>query len=205
MSKGKNRTVGDQAILDENGEEQEGSSVSDVSPSASQPNESQPGGAGRDKPARTSPGGGLGLKIYKPGQGYYTRICTAIGVGVLVACGAVFLFNELDGVLDRNSPYALPVQYGIPAAFIVIMGALLYWGVGLQRKMNDFFIATEGEMKKVNWSTRKEIVKSTKVVIVTVALMGSLLFICDVGFMVFFSYIGVLKGARGFLETIGIG
>ena len=48
------------------------------------------------------------------------------------------------------------------------MCVLTYWVVGVNRKANDFFIATEGEMKKVNWSTRAEVIRSTKVVIVTV-------------------------------------
>jgi preprotein translocase subunit SecE len=65
--------------------------------------------------------------------------------------------------------------------------------VGLNRKANDFFIATEGEMKKVNWSSRQEIVRSTKVVVVTVILFGAFLFLADVLFMEFFSAIKVLQ------------
>jgi preprotein translocase SecE subunit len=138
------------------------------------------------------PAGG-GLRIYKAGQGYYTRLGTAIGGGVLILWGAFFLLDELSTFLDPNASYYYPVQYGVAVGFILGMGALLYWIVGLNRKANDFFIATEGEMKKVNWSTRQEVVRSTKVVVVTVVLLGVFLFLADILFMEFFSFIKVLK------------
>jgi preprotein translocase SecE subunit len=56
-------------------------------------------------------------------------------------------------------------------------------------------IATEGEMKKVNWSSRKEIVGSTKVVIMFTVLLTAVLFAVDIIFMSFFGWIGVLREA----------
>ncbi|UCD29212.1 MAG: preprotein translocase subunit SecE [Planctomycetota bacterium] len=147
------------------------------------------------RPARVGAApGGFGLRIYKHGQGFYTRVGTAVGFGVLIVAGTVFLFNELGGCLKQDTDYFLPVQYGISTAFMLLMGILIYWLVGLSRKVNDFFIATEGEMKKVSWSTRKEIIRSTKVVIVAVLLLGIFLFLADIMFMLFFSTIKVLKG-----------
>ena len=58
---------------------------------------------------------------------------------------------------------------------------------------SDFMIATEGEMKKVNWSTRREIIGSTKVVILFTVLLALLLFVVDLSFQALFSWIGVLK------------
>ena len=52
-------------------------------------------------------------------------------------------------------------------------------------------IATEGEMKKVSWSSKKEIVGSTKVVIVTLLIMGAILFLVDLFFSYFFKLINV--------------
>lgn len=141
------------------------------------------------KPAKT----GGGLRFYKPGQGYFTRLGTAIGAGVLTVWGAFFLLDELSGLLDPNAGYYYPVQYGVAVGFIVVMGALIYWIVGLNRKANDFFIATEGEMKKVSWSSRQEVVRSTKVVIVTVVLMAAFLFLADILFMEIFGALQVLK------------
>jgi len=54
-------------------------------------------------------------------------------------------------------------------------------------------IATEGEMKKVSWSTRRELIGSTKVVIMFTIFLAVLLFFVDLGFQELFSRIGVLK------------
>lgn len=154
--------------------------------------------AGRPKAAR---GTGTGLRIYKPGQGYYTRVCTAIGGGVLAVWGAIFVLDELRAYLDPNEPYFYPTQYAIAVGFLAVLCGLLYWGVGIGRKSNDFFIATEGEMKKVSWSSRQEVIRSTKVVIVTVVLLGVFLFVADILFMEFFSTIKVLK-TQSLLEKL---
>ncbi len=52
-------------------------------------------------------------------------------------------------------------------------------------------IATEGEMKKVSWSSKKEIIGSTKVVIVTLLLMGLVLFLVDLFNTIFMKAVGV--------------
>lgn len=130
---------------------------------------------------------------------------TAIGAGILVAWGAYFLHDEFSAAMDQGASYYLPVQYGVAVGFILAMGAALYWVVGLNRRANDFFIATEGEMKKVNWSTRQEVVRSTKVVIVTVVLMASFLFLADVLFMEFFSLLDVLKTPSLLQRLFGYG
>ncbi|MEK7731025.1 MAG: preprotein translocase subunit SecE, partial [Planctomycetota bacterium] len=58
---------------------------------------------------------------------------------------------------------------------------------------SDFMIATEGEMKKVSWSSKREIIGSTKVVILFTLLMSLFLFIVDIVFMELFGGMGVLK------------
>ena len=134
----------------------------------------------------------MALKLYKPGQGYYTRLGTAIGIGVLAVSGAFFVHSQMQNLVS-DSASALYVQYVASVAWLGLMGGLIYWVTGLHRRANDFFIATEGEMKKVRWSTRKEIVRSTKVVIVSVVLLSSFLFACNMFFMWIFKAIGVLE------------
>jgi len=152
--------------------------------------------------AEAAEGGGFALRLYKPGQGYYTRLGTAIGIGVLAVCGAYFLMNQIES-LNLDPSVLLPLQYGVPAGFLIAVGIVVYWLVGLSRKANDFFIATEGEMKKVRWSTRKELTRSTKVVVFTVIVLGVFLFMCDIGFMLFFRTIGVLKAAPSLARLFG--
>ena len=48
-------------------------------------------------------------------------------------------------------------------------------------------------MKKVSWSSKREIMGSTKVVILFTLLMAFFLFLVDLLFQWFFSAIGVLK------------
>ena len=44
----------------------------------------------------------------------------------------------------------------------------------------DFLIATEAEMNKVSWTTRKRLIQDTVVVLVTVFLLTLFLFVVDI-------------------------
>jgi len=57
----------------------------------------------------------------------------------------------------------------------------------------EFLVATDSEMKKVNWTTRKELIGSTKVVIIFMFIIAMFLFTCDLIFGAFFHLVGVLK------------
>jgi preprotein translocase SecE subunit len=50
----------------------------------------------------------------------------------------------------------------------------------------DFMIAAEGELKKVNWSSRKEVAVSTMIVILVVFAMAILLGATDMVFQFVF-------------------
>ena len=78
-------------------------------------------------------------------------------------------------------------------SLLAVFALLVWWLVGRHRKANDFLVATEGEMKKVNWTSRKEVIGSTKVVIASVILLAVLLFLVDWFFIWFFRLIDVLK------------
>jgi len=49
-------------------------------------------------------------------------------------------------------------------------------------------------MKKVSWSSRKEVVGSTKVVIVTTFIMAGILFGVDILFQRLFGWVGLWRG-----------
>ncbi len=142
--------------------------------------------------------------IYKRGQGYHTRVWTAVGGGVLILAGGNFLYDQLD-LFETQAAWTLWVQVGIPVAFVVILGLLLYWVTGVNRRTCDFMIATEGEMKKVSWSSRKELIGSTKVVIVFSVLIAAMLFVTDLIFMTIFSLLNVLRIPPPLLKLFGIG
>jgi preprotein translocase SecE subunit len=57
----------------------------------------------------------------------------------------------------------------------------------------DFLIATEAEMNKVSWTTRKNLVTDTIVVLVTVVLLTTFLFVVDQVWAVVLTKVGVLQ------------
>ena len=82
---------------------------------------------------------------------------------------------------------------GIAASIILLIGAILtYWFCGTNRKSVDFLINTDMEMKKVNWSTRKDIIGSTWVVIGSSFLIAAFIFFTDFIMQAIFKAIGVL-------------
>lgn len=129
---------------------------------------------------------------YKQEQGKTTRTGTFVGLGLLIAWGAKFLNDRLAGY-QGDEAWRLMVTPGIPIAFAVALGALAWRLSYASRKSSDFMIATEGEMKKVNWSTKREVIGSTKVVIAFTIMLAVLLFLVDLAFQIFFKSVGVLK------------
>jgi preprotein translocase SecE subunit len=73
-----------------------------------------------------------------------------------------------------------------------VFGLLIYSFIWVKPRSVDFLVATETEMKKVNWSTRHEIVGSTVVVILLAAGIAGFCRIFDYVFLLLFSSIKVL-------------
>jgi preprotein translocase subunit SecE len=127
-----------------------------------------------------------GMQIYKRSQGQYTRVITAVVVLVLTAWGCYGLANWLD-----RFGIGTYVRFGVPLAILLAVGVLVLWLMNRPRTA-DFLIATEGEMKKVSWSSRKEVIGSTKVVIVTTFLLAAILFIVDMVFATLFGALNIM-------------
>ena len=140
--------------------------------------------------------------IYKQGQGYWTRMGTAIGAALLVGLTAWQIYENRPILGLENRPQ---LAIGIAVAFFAV-GAFFAWRMMNKPQNADFLIATDSEMKKVNWTSRKELIGSTKVVIVFMFMIAFFLFAIDIVFGYFFYMINVLKsspfGAGG---TVGGG
>ncbi len=130
---------------------------------------------------------------YKPEQGKTTRIGTFVGGGALIAWGAKFILDRLTVYEDLQGWWSVLITPGIPILFAVVLGAAAWWLTFANRKCSDFMIATEGEMKKVSWSSKSEVIGSTKVVILFTVLLALFLAATDLTFMNLFKWIGVLK------------
>ncbi len=99
----------------------------------------------------------------------------------------------LELTVGRRRSILLYVQAASAVATALVFAALLWWILNKPRVV-DFMIATESEMRKVNWPTRREIIGSTWLVICGTLLMALLLFTVDIGFALLFRSIGVLEG-----------
>ena len=139
------------------------------------------------------PAGASPFRAYKPSQGTRVRWGTAAGAGVIVVAGAAYVYDWLALPFGGNATLDIVLRTLIPVVLLLAAGYVVFWLVGRNRSTVDFMIATEGEMKKVNWSSRKEVLGATKVVIFTVLALGFLLAVVDLAFMVLFSAIGVLR------------
>ncbi len=125
------------------------------------------------------------IEIYKRGQGKYTRLGTLAGAMIIAVFGA----NELSGALQLvGNPF---IEFGVPAAMVLGIALLVGWIVN-RPGAADFLIATEGEMKKVSWSSRKEVIGSTKIVIVTTFMMMGILFAVDLSLTALFTWLGII-------------
>jgi len=123
------------------------------------------------------------LRVYKPGQGPYVRWSSAVGAGVIAGAGVYFV-NEQLALFNLAAQTLLVTRAIVATALIVVSFVLIFWVIGRSRGVVDFMIATEGEMKKVNWSSRKEVFGATRVVIVMVLGLGLILFCVNLLFII---------------------
>lgn len=93
------------------------------------------------------------------------------------------------GVPIFNPTY---LRLGIAIAVIIAGAVLVYWLVGRRMGSVDFLVAVDGEMKKVNWSTKRIIQNSTTVVILASFFIAAALFGIDYILGTFFQLIGVM-------------
>lgn len=142
----------------------------------------------------------MAFGIYKHGQGYWTRLMSFIGGSAIFAWGGAWLAAQVtkidfertaDGAYKTMDPRYWQLLTG---GLVLIIGVVIsYWLAYIRPGTCEFLIATEGEMKKVNWSTRREIIGSTWVVVGISVILAVCLFLIDIGFSNFFQWIDILE------------
>lgn len=122
------------------------------------------------------------FEIYKRGQGYYTRLWSGLVAFGIAAGGCYVLWLKLAVITN------LWVKTLVPVGLCIGAGLLTFW---LMNKPGtaDFMISAEGEIKKVSWSSRREIAVSTLIVICVVVFMAIMLFTADMTFKSLFMYV----------------
>lgn len=132
--------------------------------------------------------GWFGLRSYKASQGLRVRRLTMLGILILVGSGIYTLYshNSLTGHWAPKIPFSagryLPLlrdlRYTGPL-LLAALGMWISWRAVNYPTFADFLIATEAEMNKVSWTTRKRLIQDTIVVLVTVVLFSAFLLIVD--------------------------
>ena len=126
------------------------------------------------------------IEKYKWGQGKNTRLWSVVAIAVIAAIGCWRLYDRLQASLDVTQMAGLWISTTVPLGLFAVIAALLYWLVN-RPTVADFLIAAEGELKKVSFSSKREIAVSTFVVIVVVFLMAFMLGAADFCFNLFFT------------------
>lgn len=135
----------------------------------------------------TRPDAGM-FTIVKKGQGYWTRMGTAGVAVLLIALIAYNTYSILKGQFSVSTNVAIGSGFGV----IVVM-AFICWRLMNKPTHVDFLIATDSEMKKVNWTSQADLIGATKVVIFFMFFIAAFLLLIDVVFGYFFQLITVLK------------
>ena len=130
--------------------------------------------------------------IYKSGQGYWTRMGTVIGATLIAILTAQFLYDQGSVWFKDAAGHTRPAAVMMVVGLFVAIFALVVYRILNRPKVVEFLIATDAEMKKVNWTTRKELIGSTKIVIVFIILIAMILFVYDTVFAQLFHWIGLL-------------
>lgn len=145
--------------------------------------------------------------IYKKGQGYWTRLGTLAGITIIGLMLAWTLYKQVPAHFLRGSGQNAVAQADLQkkvGAGIAVGFAVFYFGIAfylMNKPSNvDFLIATDTEMKKVNWTSRRELIGSTKVVVFFMFMVAILLFVIDIIFGYLMYWIDVLK-----FPTAGLG
>jgi preprotein translocase SecE subunit len=139
---------------------------------------------------------------FKPNQGHKVRRATIAGILTIGICGIYTMVTHralgsgLSGDNDwfwrvpfmatETITYQLPLIYKIHLIVPLLLAiALLWfaWRVTNWPTFADFLIATEAEINKVSWTTRKRLVTDTIVVLVTVFFLTTYLFLVDIAWI----------------------
>jgi preprotein translocase SecE subunit len=149
--------------------------------------------------ARVEDNGWFTMQPFKGNQGVRVRRATVLGLLVIFFSGIITLVTHHAFGSSREAaewywrvPFSadpetrtylyLPLLSRVTVFAPILLGAIAFWFSW--RLVNwptfaDFLIATEAEMNKVSWTSRRRLVTDTIVVLVAVFLMTAFLFAVD--------------------------
>ncbi len=98
--------------------------------------------------------------------------------------------SQVESVLGTN--YMIWIKAGILIGAVVVIWLFIVWVLN-RPKIVDFLIATEAEMRKVNWPSRREVIGSTWVVVIGTFMLAIMLWVTDLMFAQLFMLIDILE------------
>ncbi|HVY62383.1 MAG TPA: preprotein translocase subunit SecE [Planctomycetota bacterium] len=120
------------------------------------------------------------FEVYKPDQAVKSRWALGICTISLAAFGCYQLFYSL-GEWAHGHIYSgfrplgeeFPISWALVLSIVLfIAGAVGTWWAVNHARLVDFLTETELEMTKVSWSSKREVVGSSIVVVATVIILG---------------------------------
>jgi preprotein translocase SecE subunit len=150
---------------------------------------------------------------YKRSLGLRVRRLTILGILLIGSSGAYTLWFQ--GLLPNQWTMTMP--FGLEPIVVMnnaaeVIPALLFlltlwiaWRAVNVPTFAEFLIATEAEMNKVSWTTRKRLAQDTVVVLITTLLLTIFLLVVDLfwGWLLSSRYVGVLPSATPTPEKAG--
>jgi preprotein translocase SecE subunit len=145
---------------------------------------------------------------YKKSQGQRVRRGTMLSILILAGCGIWALFLRSTLATGASLHWTMQIPFSGGRSIIVLPDAqytlpIILAGISVWVSYRvihfpafaDFLIATEAELNKVSWTTRKRLIQDTIVVLSTVVLLTCFLFIIDLGWYWLLSsrFVGVIQ------------
>jgi len=136
------------------------------------------------------------FEIYKRGQGRAARTVAAAGLLGLGAFGCTALRNFVVAYPAWRQAYrigglAVEPALVVPAVLFVAAAAGTAWVVGRWRRIIDFLILTESELRKVSWPSREDLRHQTVIVLVVCVIFGILICFADIFLKKVFGWLGL--------------
>jgi len=142
--------------------------------------------------------GWFSMTSYKASQGMRIRRGTILCVLILVGCGIYTMLarGSLRTAAGTGWTVSIPftgaakltiladLQFTLPL-LLAAFGLWLAYRIVNYPAFADFLIATEAEMNKVSWVTRRRLYQDTIVVLTTVLLLTFFMFIVDIAWVRF--------------------
>ncbi len=139
---------------------------------------------------------------YKRSLGLRVRRLTILGILLVGITGVYSMYSQ--GMVPENWTLAMPfsgkavtiladARYVVPLVLLVLSLWVAWRAVNVPT-FAEFLIATEAEMNKVSWSTRRQLAQDTVVVLLTTLILTLFLLVVDLfwGWLLSRSTVGVL-------------